>query len=142
KVREIERITLEEQSLVSDKSPSKSVKSSITPPELIINTSNEYQQEIEQLNIQVCQLYTKRQLEHALGLATKSIELARQSVGEQHPLFAQSLNNLAAIYHSLGSFTQAEPLYLQAIEINRIAIGEDHPDFAANLNGLALIYKS
>ena len=47
------------------------------------------------------------------------------ALGENHPDFAQSLNNLAALYKSQANYTAAEPLYRQALEIRRVALGED-----------------
>ena len=63
------------------------------------------------------------------------------ALGEAHPDFAASLNNLAALYQAMGSYTQAEPLYRQAMEIRCVALGEAHPDFAASLNNLAMLYQ-
>ncbi|WP_149977627.1 tetratricopeptide repeat protein [Microcystis aeruginosa] len=37
-----------------------------------------------------------------------------------------SLNNLALLYHSQDSYTEAEPLYLEAINIFREGLGENH----------------
>ena len=63
-------------------------------------------------------------------------------LGEQHPDFATSLNNLAVLYYATGRYEQAEPLYQQALEIRRQVLGEQHPDFASSLNNLAGLYDS
>jgi tetratricopeptide (TPR) repeat protein len=68
------------------------------------------------------------------------LEVYRQVLGEQHPDFATSLNNLAALYSATGRSEQAEPLYQQALEIRRQVLGEQHPDFATSLNNLAALY--
>ena len=69
------------------------------------------------------------------------MEIRRKALGKDHPDFAQSLNNLAGLYYSMGNYSEAELLCKQAMEIRRKAIGEDHPDFATSLNNLALLCK-
>ena len=62
------------------------------------------------------------------------------ALGEQHPDYAASLNNLALLYDAMGRHAEAEPLYKQAMEICRTALGEQHPDYATSLNNLAALY--
>jgi tetratricopeptide (TPR) repeat protein len=76
----------------------------------------------------------------ALPLLRQALEITRTALGEHHPDFAQSLNNLAALYRAMGDFAAALPLYRQALEIRRTTLGEHHPDFAGGLNNLAVLY--
>ncbi len=59
---------------------------------------------------------------------TQALEIRKKALGEGHPKYASTLNNLAALYYALGAYDQAEPLYRQALEIKKKALGEDHPD--------------
>jgi tetratricopeptide (TPR) repeat protein len=43
-----------------------------------------------------------------------------------HPDVAQSLNNLASLYHNQGRYSEAEPLYLDALAIFERVLGTDH----------------
>ncbi|MBL1201632.1 MAG: tetratricopeptide repeat protein [Nostoc sp. GBBB01] len=70
------------------------------------------------------------------------LRIIKKRLGEEHPDFAQSLNNLALLYKSQGRYSEAEPLYLQALTLRRKLLGEEHPDVAQSLNNLALLYKS
>ncbi|GAX44548.1 NB-ARC domain-containing protein [Tolypothrix sp. NIES-4075] len=70
------------------------------------------------------------------------VEVVRASLGEEHPDFAMSLNNLALLYKSQGRYSEAEPLYIQALALLKRLLGEEHPDVATSLNNLALLYKS
>jgi CHAT domain-containing protein len=67
-------------------------------------------------------------------------EIAKQALGDKHPDYATSLDNLAELYRDMGDYAQAEPLYQQAREIYKQALGEKHPDYATSLNNLALLY--
>jgi CHAT domain-containing protein/Tfp pilus assembly protein PilF len=66
---------------------------------------------------------------------------AGKFLGEQHPDYAVSLNSLAALYHAMGDYARAEPLYRQAREIRRKVLGEQHPDYAESLSNLAALYR-
>ncbi|HLP87961.1 MAG TPA: tetratricopeptide repeat protein [Nostocaceae cyanobacterium] len=80
-------------------------------------------------------LYTQ-----ALPWCQQCLEATRHYLGEEHPHFATSLNNLAALYYFQGRYSEAEPLYLQSLELKRCLLGDKHPDFADSLNNLALLY--
>jgi CHAT domain-containing protein/tetratricopeptide (TPR) repeat protein len=75
-------------------------------------------------------------------LYRQALEVRRAALGEAHPDYAASLNNLAALYHAKGDYAAAEPLYRQALEVRRAALGEAHPDYAASLNNLAKLYAA
>jgi tetratricopeptide (TPR) repeat protein len=70
------------------------------------------------------------------------MEIARTALGEGHPDYADSLNNLAKLYHATGRHAEAEPLLKRAMEIARTALGEGHPDYADSLNNLAALYDA
>ena len=74
-------------------------------------------------------------------LYQQAMEIRRTALGERHPDYATSLNNLAVLYDAMGRHAEAEPLYRQAMEIRRTALGERHPDYAASLNNLAVLYR-
>ena len=70
------------------------------------------------------------------------MEIRRTALGENHPDYAQSLDDLAALYREMGDHAAALALCRQAVEVNRTAPGEDHPHFARNLNELATLYQA
>jgi tetratricopeptide (TPR) repeat protein len=68
----------------------------------------------------------------------RASEIDRKALGENHPAYATSLNNLAYLYQSQGDYARAESLYRQATETYKKALGENHPAYAKSLNSLAL----
>ena len=68
-------------------------------------------------------------------------EIQKKALGEEHPDYAQTLNNLALLYQSMGDYARAEPLYLECKEIQKKTLGEEHPEYATTLNNLALLYE-
>ena len=69
-------------------------------------------------------------------------EIQRIAMGEDHPDYGATLNDLAGLYESVTDYTKAEPLYLQSLEITKKSLGEEHPDYATALNNLAGLYTS
>lgn len=55
--------------------------------------------------------------------------------------YAITLNNLAALYYTLGRYSQALPLYQQALEITKTVRGETY-QYAEWLNNLATVYSA
>jgi CHAT domain-containing protein/tetratricopeptide (TPR) repeat protein len=97
--------------------------------------------EAVQLNGRVVQLYQQGKPQEALPVAQKALELRKQVLGERHPHYAGSLNNLARLYQDQGEYAKAEPLFRQALEIRKEVLGERHPDYAQSLNNLAALYQ-
>jgi CHAT domain-containing protein/Tfp pilus assembly protein PilF len=64
-----------------------------------------------------------------------------QTLGENHPNVVLSLHSLAALYHTQGRYSEAEPLLQQALKIGQAALGENHPNVVLNLNNLAVLYQ-
>jgi hypothetical protein len=50
-------------------------------------------------------------------------------LGEGHPEYATSLNNLAVLYRAMGRHGEAEPLSLKAESILRSTLGTQHPKY-------------
>lgn len=72
----------------------------------------------------------------------RCVSTIKSRLGDKHPDFAGSLNNLAGVYISQGKYEAAEPLYLEALELRKQILGEHHPYFASSLNNLAELYKA
>jgi Tetratricopeptide repeat len=54
----------------------------------------------DQLNQQVIKLYNQGKYEEAIPLAKRILAIREKILGENHPSFAASLNNLALLYDS------------------------------------------
>jgi tetratricopeptide (TPR) repeat protein len=73
---------------------------------------------------------------------SRSLEIWKRQLGEDHLNVAISLNNLAGLYESQGRYGEAEPMYVRALEIRERQLGENHPDVAQSLNNLAGLYRT
>jgi len=94
------------------------------------------------LHSQMMQAYQAGNYAEGIQAATECLDIRKQVLGDQHSDYASSLNNLAALYKSIGEYSRAEPLYRQAIALGATGLGKRHPDYAIRLNNLAALYKS
>ena len=62
-------------------------------------------------------------------LYKKALEIKKKVLGEEHPDYAMSLNNLGILYKITGDYKAVEPLYKQALEIKKKTLSEEHPDY-------------
>ncbi|MEQ8784886.1 MAG: tetratricopeptide repeat protein, partial [Pirellulaceae bacterium] len=98
--------------------------------------------ESDATNARVVELHGEGEYREAIPLANEVREIRKSVLGEKHPDYASSLNNLASLLKSQGDYARAEPLYRQALEIYKEMLGEKHPHYATSLNNLALLYRS
>jgi CHAT domain-containing protein/tetratricopeptide (TPR) repeat protein len=94
------------------------------------------------LNGQVVRLWQQGKSKGALPLAQQVLDIRRKLLGEKHPDYAQSLNNLALLSKEMGECARARTLYEQALALCKEVLGEKHPRYALSLNNLALLYQA
>jgi CHAT domain-containing protein/tetratricopeptide (TPR) repeat protein len=78
----------------------------------------------------------------AEALLQQAVQIRRKTLRERDPQYAQSVDNLARLYCSMGEYAKAERLYLEALAVRKAAFGEEHRDYAASLHNLASLYLS
>lgn len=86
--------------------------------------------------------YESGNYKKALPLCREVLLNRLKSLGDQHPDYASSLNQLALILTDLGNYDTASILFNQVLLIRRSALGKDHPDYASSLDNLAVLYYS
>ena len=95
-----------------------------------------------QLNQTCISEYLAGNYAESVEAAKSALRIRRKVLGEEHPDYAETLNNLAGLYETIGDYAQAEPLFIQCKDIQRKVLGEEHPDYANTLNNLAFLYES
>jgi len=64
--------------------------------------------------------------EKAEPLYLQALQIRKKALGEDHPGYAQSLNDLAALYFSMEAYEKAESLCIEALQIQKNVPGEDY----------------
>jgi tetratricopeptide (TPR) repeat protein len=72
----------------------------------------------------------------------QALLLNEQIFGLEHPDVAQSLNDVAQLYHAQGHYEQAESFQERALSMRQRLLKWDHSDIAESRFNLALIYKA
>ncbi|MFO0635560.1 MAG: serine/threonine-protein kinase [Nannocystaceae bacterium] len=73
----------------------------------------------------------------ALAAAERALELARASLGEEHPFVAGRLIAVATARLAAGEAVPARELLERALALQTETLGPDHPDLALTLSSLA-----
>jgi CHAT domain-containing protein/tetratricopeptide (TPR) repeat protein len=73
----------------------------------------------------------------ALPLARERLKWCQEVLGEDHPLTAQSYNNVALNLFQQGKYAELGPLNQKALGIRRKVMTEAHPDTAESYNNIA-----
>ena len=81
----------------------------------------------DQLNKQLAALYKKGQVDDAIKIAEKALQVAEETFGEKHPYVSASLNNIALLYLSQREYDKAESYYERSLKIAEELLGENHP---------------
>ena len=69
----------------------------------------------------------------------QALAIRRKSLPPDHPLIADSLNNLGVVQRELREYAAAKQSHEQALAILRKSLPPDHPDIAQSLNNLGLV---
>jgi lipopolysaccharide biosynthesis regulator YciM len=113
---------------------------SLPAPRSLTNEQQRQAAEALTVNEKLLVLYQQGKFSEAAAVGERMPELWKQALGEDHPDYAASLNNLGRLYDSTLEYARAEPLYEQAADIRRKILGEEHPLYATSLNFLAELY--
>ena len=70
-------------------------------------------------------------------MSRDSLEMYQRTLGNEHPLVAQAMNNLAIWVFEAGDLASAEPLVRGALDMRLKLLGPDHADTANSMTLLA-----
>ena len=78
----------------------------------------------------------------AIDIETQVLNIRKQTLGEDHPVYVTSLHILAGYYGSLGDYSKAVEIGTQVLNIFKQTLGENHPNYAVTLGNLANYYAN
>ena len=79
--------------------------------------------------------------EEAIRLGKEALDIRENTLGKNHPDYAQSLNNLAKYHYFIGQYDTAIQLEKQALAIREDIYGKMHSEYATALSNLADFYQ-
>mmetsp|Transcript_14229 Transcript_14229/g.18637 ORF Transcript_14229/g.18637 Transcript_14229/m.18637 type:complete len:431 (-) Transcript_14229:1505-2797(-) len=87
-------------------------------------------------------LYRDGAIEQAEAVASECVEISKALFGEEHPVYASSLNNLALLSKEKGDYEKAIETYSKAIKVYKDLLGYEHQSTVTAMNNLAETYKT
>jgi tetratricopeptide (TPR) repeat protein len=81
-------------------------------------------------------------LSEGLPPALHELAVRKMLLGEHHPDYATSLNNVALLFHAQGDYAAARPRYERALAVRKEVLGERHSEYAESLYNLAYLVRS
>src|ERR1700738_3177764 len=79
------------------------------------------------LRLQLNQLIGQGKYQEAIPVAERAVEVAKHSLGADHPKTADALNYLGFIFQKIGNYAKAEPPYQEALRIRQKFLGQKIP---------------
>jgi tetratricopeptide (TPR) repeat protein len=110
------------------------------PPPKLTASQKAALEKASALNARMMEFFRSGNFSEAVETAEDVLEITEATVGSQHPDYAVSLNNLAAMLWQAGESVRAESLYEQSLEITRELLGPHHPEYAMGLSNLGGLY--
>src|SRR6185436_9116822 len=96
--------------------------------------------EANELCVQVVQFYKEGKYEEALPLAKRALELRETTLGREHVLVAEALNNLGALYLGRRKYGDSESSFKRALGIYEKVYGTESPKLCTTLENLCWVY--
>lgn len=89
---------------------------------------------------EVQQLYQQGQYSEALQVSLGMRDWLERELGEDHPVYASCLNNIALMYKMTNELEDAVHYYAMALDKYKRTVGTAHRSYAATLNNLGLVF--
>ncbi len=92
------------------------------------------------LDIATVYYYCMGDYQNALKYNIMAMETRKNFLGEEHPDYAKSLNNIGILYSKMGDYQSALKYYLQSADALKHILGDKHPDYASLLENIGVLY--
>ena len=102
----------------------------------------EVESEIAARQQELHRLYKEQKYDEALKLAEETLVLIGDHFGDNHPVYACGLNDVALMCKSMGDLERASTLYQKAIKIYDYTCGKNHASTLKTMMNLAILYKT
>ncbi|KAL3669366.1 hypothetical protein V7S43_005762 [Phytophthora oleae] len=100
------------------------------------------EQDIAAMQREIRDTYNSGDYQAALEAGLQCRDLVKSHFGENHPVYASTITNIALMHKNLGQMEEAVESYEFALQTYKASVGEQHASFATTLYNLGLVYRS
>ncbi|KAG1684655.1 hypothetical protein DVH05_010622 [Phytophthora capsici] len=100
------------------------------------------EQDIAAMQREIRDTYNSGDYQAALEAGMQCRDLVKSHFGENHPVYASTITNIALMHKNLGQMEEAVESYEFALQTYKASVGEQHASFATTLYNLGLVYRS
>ncbi|EEY54415.1 uncharacterized protein PITG_08048 [Phytophthora infestans T30-4] len=100
------------------------------------------EQDIAAMQREIRDAYNSGDYQAALDAGLQCRDLVKSHFGENHPVYASTVTNIALMYKNLGQMEEAVEAYEFALQTYKASVGEQHASFATTLYNLGLVYRA
>ncbi|KAF1779662.1 Tetratricopeptide repeat [Phytophthora cactorum] len=100
------------------------------------------EQDIAVMQREIRDAYNSGDYQAALDAGLQCRDLVKSHFGENHPVYASTVTNIALMYKNLGQMEEAVEAYEFALQTYKASVGEQHASFATTLYNLGLVYRA
>ncbi|CAI5720836.1 unnamed protein product [Peronospora effusa] len=100
------------------------------------------EQDIAVMQREIRDAYNSGDYKSALDAGLQCRDLVKGHFGENHPVYASTVTNIALMYKNLGQMEEAIEAYEFALQTYKASVGEQHASFATTLYNLGLVYRA
>ncbi|OWZ21850.1 hypothetical protein PHMEG_0003544 [Phytophthora megakarya] len=100
------------------------------------------EQDIAAMQREIRDAYNSGDYQAALDAGVQCRDLVKAHFGENHPVYASTVTNIALMYKNLGQMEEAVEAYEFALQTYKASVGEQHASFATTLYNLGLVYRA
>ncbi|KAH7482007.1 Protein KINESIN LIGHT CHAIN-RELATED 1 [Phytophthora ramorum] len=100
------------------------------------------EQDIAGMQREIRDGYNSGDYQAALDAGLQCRDLVKSHFGENHPVYASTVTNIALMYKNLGQMEEAVEAYEFALQTYKASVGEQHASFATTLYNLGLVHRS
>ncbi|TDH72601.1 hypothetical protein CCR75_003887 [Bremia lactucae] len=100
------------------------------------------EQDIAAMQREIRDAYNAGNYQAALDAGVECRDLVKSHFGENHPVYASTITNIALMNKNLGEMEAAVEAYEFALQTYKSTVGEQHASFATTLYNLGLVYRA
>ncbi len=97
---------------------------------------------VRDADAETSRLFGEGKFAEAMSMAERHAEIARRTLGAEHPETIGAVNDIGVLLQARGSLADAERFFRESLATYRHALGDEHPDTLRSLNNMGSLLQA